>query len=51
MDLGSVSGYDTKTTQGDSDTSNDMSYEDVCATAWKGYKARKGAGKKGPNRS
>ena len=31
MDLGNVSGYDTKTTQGDSDTSNDTSYEDVCA--------------------
>ena len=30
MDLGNVSGYDTKSTQGDSDTSNDMSYEDVC---------------------
>ena len=36
MDLGNASGYDTKTTQGDSDTSNDMSYEDVCAIAWKG---------------
>ena len=48
MDLGSVSGYDTKTIQGDSDTSNDMSYEDVCAIAWKGYKAR---GKKGPSGS
>ena len=42
MDLGNVSGYDTKTTQDDSDTSIDMSYEDMCA---------KGAGKKGPNGS
>ena len=36
LDLGNVSGYDTKSTQGD--TSNDMSYEDVCAIAWKGYR-------------
>ena len=49
MDLGNVSGHDTKSTQGDSDTSNDMSYEDVCAVAWKWYKTGKGAGKKGPN--
>ena len=28
-----------------------MSYDDVCAFAWKGYKAGKGAGKKGPNGS
>ena len=28
-----------------------MSYEDVCAIAWKGYKGGKGAGKKGPNGS
>ena len=31
MDLGNFGAYDAKTTQGDSDTSNDMSYEDVCA--------------------
>ena len=49
MDLGNVGAYDAKTTQSDSDTSNDMSYEGVCAVAWKGYKAGKGAGKKGPN--
>ena len=49
MHLGNVSGHDTKSTQGDSDTSNDMSYEDVCAVAWKWYKTGKGAGKKGPN--
>ena len=47
MNLGNVSVHDTKSTQGDSDTSNDKSYEDVCAIGWKGYKAAKGAGKKG----
>ena len=36
MDLGNVCTHDTKMTQNDSDMSNDMSYEDVCATAWKG---------------
>ena len=46
MDLGNVGTHDAKTTQSDSDTGNDMSYEDVCAIAWKGYKAGKGAGKK-----
>ena len=48
-DLGNVGAYDAKTTQGDSDTSNDVSHEDVCAIAWKRYKAGKGAGKKGQN--
>ena len=43
MDLGNVGAYDAKTTQSDSDMSNDTSYEDVCAIAWKGYKAGKGA--------
>ena len=51
MDLGNVGTHDTKMTQNDFDTGNDMSYEDVCAIAWKGYKAGKGAGKKGPNGS
>ena len=51
VELGYVGVHDTKTTQSDSDTCNDMSYEYVCAIAWKGYKAGKGAGKKGPNRS
>ena len=51
MELGNVGTHDTKTTQNDSDTSNDMSYEDMCAIAWKGYKAGKGAGKKGPSGS
>ena len=36
-------------TQSASDTSNDMSYDDVCTIAWKEYKAGKGTGKKGPN--
>ena len=48
MDLGNVGTHDTKTTQSDQDTSNDMSHDDVCAIAWEGYKAGKGAGKKGP---
>ena len=51
MVLGNVSGHDTKSTQGASDTSNDMSHEDVCAIAWKEYMAGKGTGKKGPNGS
>ena len=51
MDLGNVAVRDTKTTQSDSDTSNDMSYEDVCAIASRGDEAGKGAGKKGPNGS
>ena len=46
MDLGSVGAYDAKTTLSDLDTSNDMSYKDVCAIAWKGYKAGKEAGKR-----
>ena len=49
MDLGNVGAYDAKTTQSDSDMSNDMTYDDVCAVARKGYKAGKGAGKKGPS--
>ena len=36
-------------TQSDSDANNDMSYDDKCAFAWKGYKAGKGTGKKGPS--
>ena len=51
MDLGNVRAFDAKTTQSDSDMSNDTSCEDVCAIAWKGYKACKEAGKKGPNGS
>ena len=30
---------------------HEQSYEDVCVIAWKGYKASKGAGEKGPNGS
>ena len=44
MDLGNVGTHDAKTTPSDSDTSNDMSYDDVC-------EEYKGAGKKGPNGS
>ena len=51
MDLGNARTYDVKMKQSDSDTSNDMSYEDVCAIAWKWHKVGKGAGKKGPNGS
>ena len=39
MGLGNVGTHDARTTQSDQDSSNDMSYEDVCAIAWKGYKA------------
>ena len=49
MDLGTVGTHDARKMQSDQDASNDMSYNDVCAIAWKGYKAGKGAGKKGPN--
>ena len=51
MDLENVGTHDMNMTPSDSDTSNDMSYEDVCFIAWKGYKAGKGADKKGPNGS
>ena len=47
MDLANVGTHEAKMTQSDSDTSNDMSYDDVYAIAWKGYKPRK----KGPNGS
>ena len=49
LDLESAGTHDAKRTQSDLGTSNDMSYEDVCAIAWKGYKAGKGTGKKGSN--
>ena len=51
MDLGNVGVHDTKTTHSDSDASDDMSSEHVCAIARNGYKAGKGASKKGPNGS
>ena len=51
MDLENVGTRDTKMTQNDTGTSNDMSYEDVSAVACKGYNAGKGAGKKGSNGS
>ena len=49
MDSGNAGTHDVKMTQSDSDTSNDMSHEDVGALAWKEHKAGKGTGKKGPN--
>ena len=49
MDLGNVGTHDARTTQSDENARNDMSSDDVCAIAWKGDKAGKGAGKKGPN--
>ena len=49
MDLGNVGTNDARTTQSGQDASNDMSYDDASVIAWKGYKAGKGAGKKGPN--
>ena len=51
MDLGNVGTNDAKMTQSDSDTSNDMSYENVCAIAWTGYTAGKRACTQGPNGS
>ena len=49
VDLGSVDVHDAGMMQSDKDMSNDTSYEDMCAAGWKGYKAGKGAGKKGPH--
>ena len=49
MDLGNVGTHDVRTKQRDQDASHDMSCDDVCAIAWTGYKAGKGAGQKGPN--
>ena len=49
MDLENVGTHDATATHGDQDVSNDLSCEDVCAIAWKGYKAGKGARKKGPH--
>ena len=39
-DLDHVGACDAKTTQSDPDTSNDMSYEDVCAIAWEGVQGQ-----------
>ena len=47
--MGNVGSHDVTWTQSDSETSNDMSYENACAIAWKGCKAGKGTGKKGSN--
>ena len=35
LDRGNAGTHDAKTTQSDSDTSTDMSYDDVCAVAWR----------------
>ena len=48
MDLGNVGTHHAQMTQSGLGTSNDVSYDDVGAIAWKGYKAGKGTGKKGP---
>ena len=45
VDLGNFGAHDSRMTQSDSAMSNDMSYDDVCANTWEGYKAGKGAGK------
>ena len=47
MDLGNVGAYDAKTTQSGSDTSNDMSYEDVCATCLERIQSRQGSRQEG----
>ena len=47
MDLGNVGVHDTKTTHGDSDTSNDTSYEDVCTSAWKDTEPAREQAKRG----
>ena len=51
LDLENVGTHDARMTHSDQETSNDMSYDDVCAIDWKGYQAHKRAGKKGPNGS
>ena len=48
-DLGNVGTHDAGTTQSDRDTNDDMSHDDVCAIAWRGYKAGIGVGKTGSN--
>ena len=42
-DLGNVGTHGRKMTQNDSETSNDISYEDVCAIVWKGRLTREQA--------
>ena len=41
-DLANVGTHDARTTQSDQDASSDVSYDDVCAIPWKGYRAGKG---------
>ena len=50
VDLGSVGVHDTKTTHGESDTINDMSYEEMCVITWKVYKNRQGSRQEGTER-
>ena len=47
--LGSVDVHDAGMMQSDPDMGNDTSYDDMCATGWKGCTVGKGAGKKGPD--
>ena len=47
IDLGNVGTHDTKMTQNDFDTGNDMSYEDVCAIAWERIQGRQRSRQKG----
>ena len=47
MDLGDTGADDAKMTQFDQETDNNMLHDDMCAIAWKRYKAGKGPGKKG----
>ena len=42
MDLGNVGAHDAEMTESYSDTSNDMSYDVVCAIAWKRVQSRQG---------
>ena len=49
MDLGNFGAHDARTIQRDQDTVTDMSYDDLCAIAWKGWQGGTGAGKKGLN--
>ena len=43
MDLGNIGTHDTMTTQSDSDTSNDMSFYDVCAIDWRRVQSQQGS--------
>ena len=51
MDLVNAGTHHARGTQSDQDGSNDMSCDDVCAIAWEGTKAGRGAGKRGPDQT